>query len=76
MNERELLWRGPVTGLSHGAYGQLMSRLKAGTHLDLSRDKNNPYDEKATGVFFQGKQVGWIPKNENSPRQSTWTQVS
>jgi hypothetical protein len=37
-------------------------KLKVGDHLNLIPDERNSFDNYAVKVFFEGKQIGWIPK--------------
>lgn len=61
---QELLYRGPVTGLSFHRYAAQMDHLEAGQTVFLGPVKNQ-YDPHAIGVFFRGEQIGWIPKARN-----------
>lgn len=60
----QIVYRGPVTGLSFHKYAQHMDDLRAGSVVLLSR-VSNPHDDYAVGVFFEGDQIGWIPKGQN-----------
>lgn len=66
----DVIWRGAVTGLSFRSYGRYIAELKTGTELELRRDRANEHDSNAVGVWFQGKQIGWIPKFQNA--QLAW----
>ena len=67
---KDVIWRGAVTGLSFRSYGRYIAELKTGTELELRRDRANEHDSNAVGVWFQGKQIGWIPKFQNA--QLAW----
>lgn len=60
------VYKGPVTGLSHHNYKKVCEHLHVGHILLVNRDKMNPYDVNATGLFYSGYQVGWVPKAMNS----------
>lgn len=70
MNERDLVWYGYVNGLTYHRYGEVAKHLSEGVELELRRQKDNPHDNKAVAVFFQDKQVAWIPAlyNQNIAR--------
>lgn len=55
-----------VTGLSVYNYSNVSSNIGINTIVRLRRDPTNKYDVNATGVFFNGNQIGWIPKSSNS----------
>lgn len=59
------IYRGNVTGLSHFSYGAHMHVLREGLKLSVSPDPNNPYDSSAVGIYYDGDQIGWIPKGLN-----------
>lgn len=61
---QELLYRGPVIGLSLHRYAAQMDHLEVGQTVFL-RPVKNQYDPQAVGVFFRGDQIGWIPKAGN-----------
>lgn len=65
----EVLYRGEVTGLSYHLYSQHIDHLEVGTKLVLIPVENQ-YDPNAVGVFYQGDQIGWIPKAKNGPLRS------
>lgn len=65
----ELLYRGPVTGLSLHNYGRYVDCLGVGTRVYLST-VDNPHDCHAVGVFYRRdngafEQIGWVPKGRN-----------
>lgn len=55
-----------ITGLSKHGYRYVADRVSVGEYVKLQRDPANQYDKKATGVLYDGRQVGWIPKEQNS----------
>lgn len=66
----ELLYRGPVVGLSFHQYGMYLKYVQAGSTVFL-KVKENPHDPYAVGVFHQKdngvyEQLGWIPKGKNT----------
>lgn len=65
----EVLYRGEVTGLSYHLYSKHIDHLEVGTKLVLIPVENQ-YDPNAVGVFYQGDQIGWVPKAKNGPVRS------
>lgn len=59
-------YQGNVTGLTHHHYDECKESIVKGTYLEVRRCPDNKYDPRATGLFFCGKQIGWIPKALNS----------
>ena len=62
----EILYRGEVTGLSYHLYSRHIDDLVPGVKLQLT-PVENLYDPRAVGVFYNGDQIGWIPKAKNAP---------
>lgn len=64
-----LLYRGPVVGLSFHQYGMYLKYIQVGSTVYL-QPKDNQYDPLAVGVFHRKdngvyEQIGWIPKGKN-----------
>ena len=66
-NGRGVIYEGCATGLSHHDYQRYKDRIIADTRLSLRPDPENKYDKNAAGLFFDGRQIGWIPKGWNGP---------
>ena len=62
----EILYRGEVTGLTYHLYSRHIDGLVPGVKLQLIPVENQ-YDPRAVGVFYNGDQIGWIPKAKNAP---------
>lgn len=45
---------------------EVVNQLKPGTFLDLLAEPTNPYDSEAVAIFYQGKKLGYIPKDRNT----------
>lgn len=65
----QLVYRGPVTGLSFNLYGLYLKYIQAGSALYLQL-VDNPHDPLAVGVFYRRdkgsyEQIGWIPKGKS-----------
>ena len=68
-----LVYAGCATGLSFHNYPMYATRIKKNDRLIVQAVKDNPFDPKATGLFFVDafdgntkRQIGWIPKALNS----------
>lgn len=55
-----------ITGLAVYNYSKVASYIQVGHLVRLKRDPANKYDVNATGVYYDGQQIGWIPKASNS----------
>ena len=55
-----------VTGLSKHDFARIVDNIRVGTTVELRRDTNNVYDDRATGVWINNRQIGWIPKSSNA----------
>ena len=68
-----LVYKGCATGLSFHNYNVYATRIKKDDRLIVQAVRDNPFDPKATGLFFVDaldgntkRQIGWIPKALNS----------
>ena len=68
-----LVYEGCATGLSFHNYNVYANRIKKDNRLIVQAVRDNPFDSKATGLFFVDalagntkRQIGWIPKALNS----------
>lgn len=62
----DILYAGNVTGTSHyEGWDELNKFMEVGHRVGLKREATNPYDSRATGVFYEGRQIGWVPKSCN-----------
>lgn len=41
-------------------------KLEINTILQLRRDPDNPHDEFAIGILYEGIRIGWIPRKLNT----------
>lgn len=66
----DLVYRGPVTGLSYSPdYAKLASEIKANELVKLI-PVDNDFDPHAVGIFYKGKRIGWIPKEKSNEVKS------
>ena len=45
---------------------EVIEELTLGQKVDLVREIDNPYDEKAVAIFYKGRKLGYIPSSHNS----------
>lgn len=63
-NGLSIVWEGWIAGLSYHKYFALNCADKLRTaDLIAVAPVDNEYDSEAVGVFWNGCQIGWIPKN-------------
>lgn len=55
-----------VTGLQFHDYDEIRDELTTGQSVQLERMLNNEFDINAIRVMYGDKQIGWIPKHENT----------
>ena len=55
-----------LSGFAYHEGVQVFSDLKVGTTLELAAEPDNPYDNSAVSVSYQGKKLGYIPQAHNS----------
>ena len=54
-----------VAGFQHHDGKRLYSRMQVGDSLTLVREPRNAHDANAIRVEWQGKLIGYVPRNEN-----------
>ena len=55
-----------VAGFQHYSGDELWGRMKAGDHLHLVREPNNPFDYDAVEVYRGRDKLGYLPRAHNS----------
>ena len=60
-----LLQTSPVAGFQYHHGEEVWDGLRAGQTLDLFRESDNPYDDKAVRVDWEGHKLGYVPRIEN-----------
>ena len=63
---RILVQSSPLAGFQYHAGAALWDELKVGDSLTLTREPDNPFDANAVRVFWQGQQLGYLPRAENA----------
>ena len=64
--EEILFQNSPLAGFQYYHGERLWDNFNKGDPLTLIPEPGNSYDHKAVKVMYDGKQLGYIPRNENS----------
>jgi len=56
----------PVAGFQYYQGETLWPQLDAGQSVTLVRETDNPYDERAVRIDWQGHKLGYIPRMDNA----------
>jgi HIRAN domain len=62
---RILVQSSPLAGFQYHAGAALWEELQVGDALLLTREPENPHDQKAIRVSWRGQQLGYLPRAEN-----------
>jgi hypothetical protein len=65
-NSWKILQISPVAGFQYYQGEALWPQLQEGQMLKLIREINNPYDNRAVRIDWQGYQLGYIPRMDNT----------
>lgn len=60
------LQRSPVAGFQYHQGESLWPQLTVGQTLQLVRETDNKYDDRAVRVDWQGRKLGYIPRLDNA----------
>jgi len=60
-----LIQTSPVAGFQYHQGEEVWDGLRAGETLDLFRERDNPYDNKAVRIEWEGHKLGYVPRLEN-----------
>ena len=60
------LQRSPVAGFQYHQGEAMWSLLAVGAKLDLVREPENAYDERAVRIDWQGRKLGYVPRIDNA----------
>jgi hypothetical protein len=55
-----------IAGFTYGDGIDVVNDLEPGVEVQLVGEPDNPYDPEAVAIFFEGKRLGYVPKNHNS----------
>ncbi len=56
----------PVAGFQYYQGETLWSQLAPGQFVTLTREADNPYDDRAVRIDWQGHKLGYIPRMDNA----------
>jgi hypothetical protein len=62
---RMLVQSSPLAGSQYYAVGEQWREMRVGDPLDLIREPDNRYDNKAIRVEWRGHKLGYVPRAEN-----------
>lgn len=60
------LQRSPVAGFQYHQGEAVWPALVVGTPVDLVREADNPYDDRAVCVEWHGQKLGYVPRIDNA----------
>ena len=60
-----LIQESPLAGFQFHEGERLWGQLREGQGVDLVREPDNPYDERAVRVDWEGHKLGYLPRDEN-----------
>ena len=60
-----MVYYSEIVGIKYQQFGKQIYQKEALTELELIPEPENPYDNKAVGVWLEGKKMGYIPRKQN-----------
>lgn len=64
-SRKVLLQTSPVAGFQYHEAEAAWPLLACGCDVELVREPENPYDEKAVRIDWRGRKLGYVPRLEN-----------
>lgn len=64
--KRKILQMSPVAGFQYYAGDAVWSDIVVGQSVQLMREKENRYDERAVRVDWHGQKLGYLPWSDNA----------
>ena len=61
-----LVQSSPLAGSQYYAAARVWNDIRIGDRLTLTRETDNRHDRNAVRVDWQGQQIGYVPRAENS----------
>lgn len=55
-----------VAGFQYHDGALVFDKLKVGTLLQMSAERDNPYDPEAMALSIDGTMIGYVPREQNS----------
>lgn len=62
---RVVLNRCNVAGFEYHEGLEVRDQIRAGDELDVVREPENPFDWYAVALYWKGRQIGYVPRDEN-----------
>ena len=63
---RLLVQSSPLAGFNFHQAPEVWRQMRVGDALQLAREPDNPHDDKAIRVQWQGHKLGYVPRTQNS----------
>lgn len=60
------LQRSPLAGFQYHQGAVLWPLLRLGATLELAREPDNPFDDRAVRLDFRGDKLGYVPRRDNA----------
>ena len=60
------LQRSPLAGFQYHQGAALWPLLHLGATLELAREPDNPFDDRAVRLDFRGGKLGYVPRGDNA----------
>ena len=64
--KKVLIQDSPIAGFQFHHGETVWESLRVGSRLELRREADNPHDPNAVALYFQGVQLGYVPRGENT----------
>jgi hypothetical protein len=61
-----------IAGFQHYDGPDATSLLETGMPLQLNREPHNQYDKNAVEIWTGDAKLGYVPRSNNQPSQSSW----
>ncbi|GAA4058056.1 HIRAN domain-containing protein [Amphibacillus indicireducens] len=55
-----------IAGFAYYDGLDVIEELTLGKHVELVPESDNPYDPEAVVIFYDGKKIGYVPKDKNA----------
>lgn len=56
----------PINGMAYYEAGRVLSALRVSDSLELRREPENRYDDRAVEVYWRNRKLGYLPRVENA----------
>ncbi|NJN27028.1 MAG: DNA-binding protein [Cyclobacteriaceae bacterium] len=55
-----------LAGFTYYDGAEVFGQLKVGSKLKMKAEPNNRYDARAVALYYDGRKLGFVPRNENA----------